>query len=147
MSARLAGCVVFSLMLGAITADAMAASQVLAIKLQDSSTDRSIAHMRIVLDRDSLRPGPVTFHAENQSTTLVHEVLIARDAGKGEFPFNAKADRVIESRVHPIGEISDLAPGKTGTLTLNLKRGTYVLFCNQPGHYKDGMTARLTVGP
>jgi uncharacterized cupredoxin-like copper-binding protein len=56
-------------------------------------------------------------------------------------------NRVIEKRVHSLGEISDLAPGKTGKLTLNLKAGTYILFCNQPGHYKDGMVAKLIVAP
>jgi uncharacterized cupredoxin-like copper-binding protein len=77
----------------------------------------------------------------------VHEVLIARDNGAKELPLDAKHDHVIETRVHPLGEIADLAPGKTGKLSLNLKPGSYVLFCNQPGHYKDGMVARLTVAP
>jgi uncharacterized cupredoxin-like copper-binding protein len=54
---------------------------------------------------------------------------------------------VIESRVRPLGEISDLAPGKTGKLTLNLKSGVYLLFCNQPRHYTDGMVTTLTVAP
>ncbi len=145
MTARMIGPALLSLWLGAACAHAAAPSQSLGIKLQDSSTDPSIAHMRIVLDHDTVKPGRVALHAENQSKSLVHEVLIARDPGKAELPFNAKSDRVIESRAHSLGEISDLAPGKTGTLTLNLKAGHYVLFCNQPGHYKDGMMARLTV--
>jgi uncharacterized cupredoxin-like copper-binding protein len=77
----------------------------------------------------------------------VHEVLIARDNGAKQLPLDAKRDRVIETRVHPLAEIADLAPGKTGKLSLNLKPGNYVLFCNQPGHYQDGMLARLTVKP
>lgn len=52
-----------------------------------------------------------------------------------------------EKRVKRLGEIADLKPGKTGKLTLNLKAGNYVLFCNQPGHYKDGMVAKLSVAP
>jgi uncharacterized cupredoxin-like copper-binding protein len=77
----------------------------------------------------------------------VHEVLIVRDDGTKELPFDAKHDRVIEKRIRRLGEIADLAPGKTGKLTLNLKPGTYLLFCNQPGHYKDGMIAKVTVAP
>jgi uncharacterized cupredoxin-like copper-binding protein len=127
---------------GAATPAAM-----LGIKLQDSSTDSSIAHMRIVLDHDTIKPGRVTLQAENQSKNLVHEVIIGRGDGAKELPMDAKRDRVIESRVRRLGEIADLAPGKTGKLTLNLKPGTYVLFCNQPGHYKDGMATRLTVAP
>jgi uncharacterized cupredoxin-like copper-binding protein len=135
------------LFIAAGAASAAPATQSLGIKLEDSSADPSIAHMRIILDRDALKPGRVTLQAENRSKTLVHEVLIARDNGAKELPFDTKHDRVIEKRVHPLGEIADLAPGKTGKLSLNLKPGKYVLFCNQPGHYKDGMIARLTVAP
>jgi uncharacterized cupredoxin-like copper-binding protein len=146
MVARMIGSVMCSLLLaGAV--NAASPTQMLGIKLQDSSTDSSIAHMRIVLDHSALKPGRVTLRAENQSKTQVHEVLIARDDGAKELPFDAKRDRVIESRVRRLAEISDLAPGKTGKLTLNLKAGTYVLFCNQPGHYKDGMTTQLIVEP
>jgi uncharacterized cupredoxin-like copper-binding protein len=128
-------------------ASAASPAQSLGIKLQDTSTDPAIAHMKIVIDHDALKPGRVTFEAENQSKTLMHEVLIARDVGAGELPFNAKANRVIESRVRRLGEISNLAPGKSGKLSLNLKAGKYLLFCNQPGHYKDGMVTKLTIAP
>ena len=148
MAARLSGSALCSLLFvvaGAVNAAATAQS--LGIKLQDSSMDPSLAHMRIVLDHTMLKPGRVTLQAENQSKTLVHEVLIAGDDGAKELPFDAKHDRVIENRVRRLGEIADLAPGKTGKLTLNLKSGTYVLFCNQPGHYKDGMLAKVIVEP
>lgn len=146
MTARLIGSALCSLLLAG-AANAAAPAQSLGIKLQDSSTDPSLAHMRIILDHNALKPGRVTLQAENQSKTLVHEVLIVRDDGAKEFPFDAKHDRVIENRVRHLGEIADLAPGKTGKLTLNLKPGTYVLFCNQPGHYKDGMLAKVIVAP
>ena len=77
----------------------------------------------------------------------MHEVIIARGDGAQELPMDAKRVRVIESRVRRLGEIADLAPGKSGKLTLDLKPGSYVLFCNQPGHYQDGMFATLTVAP
>jgi uncharacterized cupredoxin-like copper-binding protein len=126
---------------------AAAPAQVLEIKLQDPTTEPSTAHMRIVLDQDTIRPGRVTFHAENQSKNLVHEVIVARDEGAKGLPIDAKHARVIESRVRRLGEIADLAPGKSGKLTLTLKPGTYLLFCNEPGHYQDGMFTRLTVAP
>lgn len=148
MAARLIGSALCSLLLaGAGAANAAAAAQSLGIKLQDPSIDPSIAHMRIILDHTALKPGRVTLQAENQSKTLVHEVLIVRDDGAKALPFDTTHNRVIESRVRRLGEIADLAPGKTGKLTLNLGPGTYVLFCNQPGHYEDGMVARVTVSP
>lgn len=126
---------------------AVAPAQSLEIKLQDPSTDPSIAHMRIVLDHESIKSGRVTLRAENQSRNLVHEVIIGRDDGAKNLPMDAKNARVIESRVRRLGEIADVAPGKSGKLTLNLRPGTYVLFCNQPGHYNDGMFTKLTVAP
>ena len=148
MAARLIGTGLFSLLVTTSAAAAAASpTQSLGIKLQDPSSDPSIAHMRIVLDHDTLKPGRITLTAENQSKTTVHEVLVVRGSDERNLPFDAKTDRVIEKRAHPLGEISDLAPGKTGKLTLNLKAGTYVLFCNQPGHYKEGMIGKLIVAP
>ena len=44
-----------------------------------------------------------------------------------------------------LGEVSELDPGKSGTLTLKLDPGTYMLFCNIPGHYMAGMWTTVTV--
>ena len=49
---------------------AAAPAQSLGIRLQDSSADPSIAHMRIVLDQGTIKPGRVTLRAENQSEEL-----------------------------------------------------------------------------
>lgn len=148
MSARPGAALLCSVVLvAAVAASAAVPTQSLGIKLQDPSTDPSIAHMRIVLDQGTIKPGRVTLHAENQSKNLVHEVIIARGDGAKKLPMDAKQSRVIESRIGSLGEIADLAPGKLGKLTLNLKPGTYVLFCNQPGHYQDGMATTLVVAP
>jgi uncharacterized cupredoxin-like copper-binding protein len=148
MSTRLvASTVCCWLLVAAGAAGAATTAPTLAIRLQDPSTDSSLAHMRIVLDRTAIKAGRVTFEAENQSKNLVHEVIIGRDDGATELPMDAKHDRVIESRVRRLGEIADLPPGRTGRISVNLKPGSYVLFCNQPGHYQDGMSVKLTVTP
>ena len=124
---------------------AAAPAQVIGVKLEDSTTDPAIKHMRIILDRDVVKPGRVTLKTENLSKTLVHEVLIARDDGRNDLPYDTKRAVVNERRAHSLGEVGDLPAGKTGSLTLDLKPGKYVLFCNEPGHYKDGMLTKLTV--
>lgn len=103
----------------------------------------------IVIGTDRTVSGSVTstLQARNQSKTLVHEVLPVRDDGIKQLPYDAKHDRVLETRVRSLGEIADLAPGKSGKLTLTLQSGTYLLFCSQPGHYHDGMVAKLIVAP
>ncbi len=136
-----------SLFLAAGASGATAPAQVVGVKLEDSSTDPSIPHMRIVLDRSTLKPGLVTFKAVNASKTLTHEIIIVGDKGAAKLPFDAKQDRVDERKVRALGEVSNLAPGKTGEITLNLGPGKYTVLCNEPGHYKDGMVATLNVAP
>jgi uncharacterized cupredoxin-like copper-binding protein len=135
------------LLLAAGAASATTQPQIVDIKLQDSSSDPAIAHMRITLDHATFAPGRVTFEAVNESKVLKHEVVVVRDRGTGALPFDTQYDRVNENAVRRLGEIADLAPGKTGKLTLNLGPGTYLLLCNEPGHYKDGMVAKLVVAP
>jgi uncharacterized cupredoxin-like copper-binding protein len=103
--------------------------------------------MRITLDHLTLAPGRITFEAVNESKALTHEVVVLHDNGTGELPFDAQQDRVNEHAVRRLGEIADLAPGKTGKLTLNLGPGRYLLICNEVGHYKDGMFATLVIAP
>jgi uncharacterized cupredoxin-like copper-binding protein len=43
------------------------------------------------------------------------------------------------------GMIEDMDPGASGKMTLKLTPGSYVLFCNVPGHYAAGQHVRLTV--
>lgn len=125
---------------------AATAQQTVAITLQDPSADLSISGMVIKTDVTKVKAGRVTLEAVNRSKGLVHEVLVIQAGSDGsQLPYDTKADTVVEKRVHPLGEISDLKPGAHGKLTLNLKPGTYILLCNQPGHYKAGMLSKLVV--
>jgi uncharacterized cupredoxin-like copper-binding protein len=123
-----------------------AAAQTVAITLQDPSVDSSNSGMVIKADATKVKAGRVTFEAVNRSKDLVHEVLVVPAPADGtELPYDAKTSTIIEKRVHSLGEISELKPGARGKLTLNLKAGTYLLLCNQPGHYKAGMSTKVVV--
>jgi uncharacterized cupredoxin-like copper-binding protein len=127
-------------------AAAAAAPQSVNAELQDPSTDPTIPHMRIVLDHPSVKPGRIELHAHNGSKNLVHELIVVRDDGKA-LPVDAKAGVVDEHKIHSLGEVPELEPDKSGVLALTLRAGRYLLFCNQPGHYSDGMFTTLTVAP
>ncbi len=127
-------------------ASAAVPTQVINAELQDPSTNPSVPHMRIVLDHHTAKPGRVTLDARNESKDLVHELIVVRDLGK-KLPFNARRNVVAEGKIHSLGEVSELKPGESGTLTLNLRPGRYLLFCNQPGHYRNGMFTELTIAP
>jgi hypothetical protein len=40
----------------------------------------------------------------------------------------------------------DLRPGETVTARFALKSGPYVVFCNEPGYFRDATRANLIVG-
>jgi uncharacterized cupredoxin-like copper-binding protein len=123
-----------------------AGTPVVQIELRDSSTDPAISGMQMKADPTTVKAGRIRFNAVNQSKELVHEVLVVpAPSGSKQMPYDAKSDRVVESRAHSRGEISDLKPGAKGSVTLSLKPGSYLLLCNQPGHYKAGMFTKLTV--
>lgn len=110
------------------------------------SKNMSKATMGIKLSTVSVPAGEVTFQASNDSKDTEHEMIVAPvPAGGKPLPFNAAEDRVDEEAAGALGEVEELDPGKSGTVTLNLKPGKYVLFCNIAGHYKAGMWTLLTV--
>ncbi|HEX7329837.1 MAG TPA: copper resistance protein [Casimicrobiaceae bacterium] len=129
----------------AAAAHAAAARQTVTALLEDTSTDPSVTRMEIVLDHRTIKAGPVTLRAINRSKTLVHEVLVLHDPGKKPLPYDSAKQEVDEHRIHSLGEVGDLAPGHSGTLNLDLTPGSYLLFCNEQGHYAEGMKTTLTV--
>src|SRR3954451_15109449 len=98
------------------------------------------------LDRAEVPAGKVTFRVKNASPDEVQEFLIVPTRlAPGQFPMAKDGSRVDEKKLKGIKELDDLKPGKGGTLTLDLKPGHYVVFCNEPGHFQGGMHAELTV--
>jgi uncharacterized cupredoxin-like copper-binding protein len=142
--ARTGGTALLALVL--LNSSSAATNSVINITLEDASTGSGMADMRITVDQDSIKAGRVIFQAVNRSHTLVHEVIVVPAPAKGAaLPYSDKKARVIESRIRSLGEIADLKPGASGKLTLNLKPGHYLLICNEPGHFKAGMTLPFVV--
>jgi uncharacterized cupredoxin-like copper-binding protein len=102
--------------------------------------------MHIAIDRASVAAGPVTFVVENRSGTLEHEMIVARVAAHdARLPYDATTGEVPEAKIQALGEVPELNPGATGRITLDMKPGEYVLFCNVKAHYGSGMETPLTV--
>jgi uncharacterized cupredoxin-like copper-binding protein len=108
--------------------------------------DMKNAPMSIVLDKKAVPAGKVTFDVKNDSKDMVHEMLVSPVAGQSAvLAYVDTENRVDEEKSGDLGEVSELDPGKAGALTLELKPGLYLLYCNVPGHYMAGMWATLTV--
>jgi uncharacterized cupredoxin-like copper-binding protein len=132
----------------AAPAVAEAATTDVAVELTDPTTAAGISGMAIKPDRSTVPAGPVIFHVVNRSRSVVHEMIVVGPTeAEAKLPYDPKAGRLIEKKIPRRGEVSDLKPGKSGTLRLTLKPGTYLLVCNEPGHYEAGMKTVLTVTP
>ena len=108
----------------------------------------SKAKMGIASAPNSVKAGEVTFVVKNNSKKTIHEMLVIPIKSKtAKLPFIAAENRINEDAAKKLGEVSELDPGKSGSLTLNLKSGKYALICNVPGHYGAGMWTILTVNP
>jgi uncharacterized cupredoxin-like copper-binding protein len=85
--------------------------------------------------------GKVTFTVSDKGD-MQHELVViktSKSASKLPVSGNRASDK------GAVGEVEDIAGGKSKKLTLNLKAGHYVLICNLPGHYKGGMRSDFTV--
>lgn len=108
--------------------------------------DMSKATMGVTVDKAKVPAGEVTFEVTNDAKEMVHEMLVAPVADPTKpLPFIDADLRVDEEAAKDLGEVSELDPGKSGSLTITLKPGTYILFCNVAGHYMAGMWTLLTV--
>ncbi len=89
----------------------------------------------------SVVAGRVTFVVRNVGN-LEHELVVIRTTRKpGSLPVSGgKA-----SERGKVGEVADLAPGRTGRVTLRLRPGKYVLICNVRGHYQAGQRVGFVV--
>ncbi len=109
--------------------------------------DMSKVTMGIALSADTVKAGEITFEVLNSSKDTIHEMIIARLKDLTMlFPYNSSESRVDEDKMAGVlGEVSELEPGQTGALRLDLKPGKYLLFCNIPGHFTSGMWTIFTV--
>jgi uncharacterized cupredoxin-like copper-binding protein len=108
--------------------------------------DMSTAIMSVAVDKKEVPHGKVTFEVVNLSKTIVHELIVAPIKDENAvLPYDEKEFKVKEEKSTHLGEVSELDPGKKGALTLDLKAGKYLLYCNVAGHYMDGMWTTIEV--
>lgn len=143
---------------------AWAAGQVVAASLWDKGADAidgmDMAHMGmampdaasgkatmgITLDAATIPSGLVTFDITNDSGEFYHSLALApvQDETRG-LPYLADTRMLDEAALGTIARSKELRPHASGTLTVDLPPGTYILFCNIAGHYATGMWTLLTV--
>jgi uncharacterized cupredoxin-like copper-binding protein len=94
------------------------------------------------------KAGTTTIEAPNEGSTEHELVLFKTNMDPAKLPTEAngevneeKMDKIAESA----GEIADVEGGETRSGQFELTPGKYVMFCNLPGHYAQGMYGTLTI--
>lgn len=108
--------------------------------------DMSKATMGIDTTPKTIAAGHVTFEVVNNSKDTIHEMVVSPLKSDDEIlPYIKDENRVDEEKAGHLGEVSELDPGQSGELGIDLKAGKYILYCNIPGHFVSGMWTVLTV--
>ena len=93
--------------------------------IKTTSVTATETEYSIVLSRKVFKAGRYTFKVSN----------------KGTYPHNL----VVKGPGVASKKSATLMPGKSGTLTVTLKRGSYELWCSVPGHKDAGMDIKIKV--
>lgn len=107
----------------------------------------TLADYSVTAKPATAEPGEVTFTVRN-SAGQVHEFVVAKtELDADALPTGDDGDIEEEGSdaMSVVDEIEDLAGGADHELTVTLEAGHYVLFCNLPGHYRQGMSADFEV--
>jgi uncharacterized cupredoxin-like copper-binding protein len=105
------------------------------------------ADFTITLDPTNASAGDVNFAITNQGPSTHEFVVFKTDLAPDDLP--TSDDGTVDETgtgVEHIDEVEDIAAASDATLDVNLDAGNYVVICNLPGHYQQGMHAALTVG-
>ncbi len=108
-----------------------------------------LAEWSITPDATSAPAGQVTFDITNEGTKVHEFVVFKTDLPAHELPTTEEEGSTVVDEegegVELVDEVEDIAPGASATLTVELEPGNYVLLCNIPGHFAEGMHATFTV--
>ena len=109
-----------------------------------TSVDATLEDFDISLSDTTVPSGDVTFHVQNDGPSVHEFVVFETDLAPDELP-TEDGDVAESDDFAPVDEIEDIEPDSSPALSLNLDPGHYVVICNIPGHYKQGMASEFTV--
>ncbi len=103
----------------------------------------NLTEFKIALSAATAAAGSVTFNVTNGGTMAHEFVVLQTDTQAADLPLVSGA--VNEDDFTSMGEVAELAPGASGTLTADLPAGHYAIICNLPGHVSQGMVVDFNV--
>jgi uncharacterized cupredoxin-like copper-binding protein len=104
------------------------------------------ADFKIGFPKTSLAAGKYVFVDKNEGPSEHEFVMWKTKDEAAELPLDGKdVDEESDELEGVIDSGSALKPGETRLLTADLDPGHYVVVCNLPGHYMDGMHVDINV--
>lgn len=104
--------------------------------------DISETEQYLTPEPDSVAAGSVTFTLTNVGNREHEMVVLQTDTPFDQLEVNSEG-KVSED--DSLGEVPETPEGESGSVTLDLDPGAYVLVCNIADHYEQGMRAAFTV--
>lgn len=113
----------------------------------DGTVAATLADYSITLDQSSAPAGDVTFEVTNEAEQIHEFVVLQTDLAADALPTDDAGDvnEAGDPGIVLVDEIEDIEGGATPTLAVTLDAGSYVLICNLPGHYGQGMFTAFSV--
>ena len=94
----------------------------------------------------AFKSGTVTMTVKNDGT-IDHQFLVIKTERPPEALVVDQQSYDVDERASgtPVGKLASFGPGHTESVSLAMSKGSYVLLCNLPAHYRQGMRAPFTV--
>ena len=107
-----------------------------------SGVEVGLNEWKILVESPNVPAGKVKFEGDNEGK-VPHELVVLKTDIKAA-DLKVEGGKAKEEGEN-LGEASDIAPGEKGEVEVDLAPGHYILVCNLPGHYQQGMYADLDV--
>lgn len=101
----------------------------------------------IQLGTHRVKAGRITLEVKNAAANNMEHELVVFKTDLSDDALPVRKGQVLERSLKKIGEVEDIAPGKSKRVSFRLAPGRYALICNKAGHYAAGMHTALVVTP
>ena len=128
------------LLVAALAAVASAVVVPLALGSSNATVGVTLKEFKVTPSTSSVKAGNVTFKISNKGALDDELVVVKTSLAASKLPVK---NQVVTLK--PLKKAGPFKPGKGGTLSVALKAGKYVLFCNVKGHYGFGQRIAFTV--
>jgi uncharacterized cupredoxin-like copper-binding protein len=115
-----------------------------------NSISATTSDFKIELGSSSAKSGEVTFKVKNNGPSVHEFVVFKTDLAPDQLPTKQDENgiEIVDEEgqgVEAVDEIEDIKVGASEDLKVNLQPGKYVVICNLPAHYKQGMHEGVTI--